>query len=344
MKKALLMLLKVGLSAAIIGYLVWDATKGKDGGNTFANLRDEPKDWSLLAAAWVLLMVANVLTFIRWGHLARAIGIPCRTTDAIRIGFWGFLFNLAPLGVVAGDLVKAVMLAREHRQHRAEAAASVLVDRVVGVYLLFLFATVAILLTGFWKTPVAEIRWICKATFLVTGIGAAGIAAMLTSDVAKHLVIRMTAGIPRAGHLIRSLLDAVWMYRRQPAALGIASLMTMASQALSAAGCYLIARGLPGEVLSLKSHFVMIPLCIATCILPLPLGPFEFVLEFFYTHVSAGVTIMKGQGLVVALIYRLMTLLMAGLGVLCYLGNRRELADVIHEVDEERPEEPEPAG
>ena len=49
----------------------------------------------------------------------------------------------------------------------------------------------------------------------------------------------------------------------------------------------------------------------------------------------AGPPIAAGQGLVVALVYRLITLLIAALGVFYYLGNRREMAEVIHEAEHE---------
>ena len=61
------------------------------------------------------------------------------------------MFNLAPLGVVGGDLVKAVMLGREQRNKQASVVASVIVDRVIGLYVLFVVATAAILATGFWR-------------------------------------------------------------------------------------------------------------------------------------------------------------------------------------------------
>ena len=104
----------------------------------------------MLAAAWGCCTVATVLTFIRWWFLIRALGVPCRFRDSIRISFWGYLFNLAPLGIVGGDLVKAVMLDHEHRGYRAKAVASVFADRVIGLYVLFLVATAAILLTGYY--------------------------------------------------------------------------------------------------------------------------------------------------------------------------------------------------
>ena len=52
MKKLFVTLLKVGLSAAIIAYLVWNSTQGEKNVNVFANLRDQPKDWWMLVAAW----------------------------------------------------------------------------------------------------------------------------------------------------------------------------------------------------------------------------------------------------------------------------------------------------
>ncbi len=65
------MLLKVALSAAIIGYLAYDATRR---GNVFANLRNQPKHWDLLAAAWACCTVGVALTFVRWWYLVRALG------------------------------------------------------------------------------------------------------------------------------------------------------------------------------------------------------------------------------------------------------------------------------
>ena len=166
LKRLLITLLKIALSAAILGYLVWNSTRGEKNVNVFANLRNQPKDWPMLAAAWACCTAAVLLTFVRWWYLVRALDIPCRFADAIRISFWGYLFNLAPLGIVAGDLVKAVMLDHEHRGHRAKALASVLVDRIIGLYVLFVVATAAILLTGFWRIDDPLIWWVCKLTFL----------------------------------------------------------------------------------------------------------------------------------------------------------------------------------
>ena len=336
MRKLFITLLKVGLSAAIIGYLVWNSTQGEKNVNVFANLRDQPKNWWMLVAAWACCTAAVLLTFLRWWRLVRALGIPCRFADAIRISFWGYLLNLAPLGIVGGDLIKTVMLDHEHPQNRAKALASVLVDRVIGLYILFVVASAAILATGFWRISESNIHWICKLTFLLTIVGAVGLGVVLGPDPTEGRVIRTIGRIPRVGPPLESLINAVRMYSSKPLVLTASALMTIGVHSLFACGCYLIARGLPGNYLSLGQHLVVMPLSAATGVLPLPLGPFEYVLDFLYAHVPVeGPTIVEGQGLVVALTYRLITLLIAALGIFYYLGNRREMAEVIHEAEAE---------
>src|SRR3990170_3961911 len=85
MKKILITLLKVGISVGIIAYLIWDATHGADKSDIFTNLREQPKNWWMFAGAWAFTTIGVLLTFIRWWYLVRALDIPCRFQDAIRI-------------------------------------------------------------------------------------------------------------------------------------------------------------------------------------------------------------------------------------------------------------------
>lgn len=336
MKKLLITLLKIVISASIIGYLVYDAVQGKGRNNVFANLVAQPKQWHILVVAWAACATATFLTFVRWWYLVRALDVPCPFRSAIRISFWGYLFNLAPLGIVGGDLVKAVMLGHEHPLDRAKAVASVLIDRVIGLYVLFLVASAAILLTGFRQIGVPNIQRICDMMLLLTIVSTVGLGIMLGPDWAEGRLIRALGRIPRIGRSLESLIQAIRMYRNKPGVLLLSSAMSVSVHCLFAIGCYLIACGLPGNHLSLSQHFVVMPLSAATQVFPVPMGPFELVLKYFYETVPvAGEAIADGQGLVVALVYRLITLLIAALGIFYYFGNRREMAEVIHEAEEE---------
>ena len=337
MKKLLVTLLKIGVSLAIIGYLVYDATQSKTHGNVFADLRDQPKNWELLFAAWAANTFATLLTFIRWWLLVRAVDVPCRFRDAIRISFWGYLFNLAPLGIVGGDLVKAVMLDHEYQGHRAKAAASVVVDRVIGLFWLFVVASIAILATGFWKLPLPELWQISLGMFGITLVSAVGLGIVMGPKKWIDWAIRLIGRIPRIGRAIESLLTAIQMYSRKSKVLVIASLLTVCVHLSFAVGCYCIVCGLFENHLGLREHFVMMPLSAAMQVIPLPAGPSEAALDFLYRNVSlaVGSPVPNGQGLVVMLAYRLISVLIASLGLCYYFRNRSEMAEVMHETEQE---------
>ena len=165
------------------------------------------------------------MTFVRWWYLVLGLDIPCRFRDAIRISFWGYLFNLAPLGIIGGDVIKAVMLGHEHPQHRAKALASVVIDRVIGLYILFIVASAAILLTGF-RNISAEMKGICDLTFMVTVGFTIGLALVMGPDITGGRILRLIESIPRVGRPLGSVIDAVRMYNRKPWVLFFSSLMT----------------------------------------------------------------------------------------------------------------------
>lgn len=336
MKKILITLLKIAISAAILGYLVWDAHRNE----VFGNLLEQPKHWGLLALALAACATAVTLTLVRWCYLVRALDLPLRMRDAFRIGFLGYLFNLAPMGIVGGDLLKGVMLARHQRGKYAEALASVFVDRIVGLYLLFVVASAAIVLTGFWH--VGAVQWVCNLTLIVTAIGTVGVIVVLLPDRTQGRSTRWIGRLPYVGPSLLRIVDAVQMYRRRLPVLAAAAAMSIAVHSLFSLGIFFIASGLYDQVPALRMHFVLSPLSAAAGVLPLPMGPFEFVLDrlYLYAPIAGGGAMTAGQGLVIALGYRIITVLIAAVGVCYYLSSREELAEALHEAEAEAEAEP----
>lgn len=337
MKKFIVIFLKIAVSLGIIAYLVWTTTHGEGKANALLNLKDEPKNWEYLAGAWAVATAAVFLTFVRWWFLVRALEVPCKFRDAFRISFWGYLFNFLPLGIVSGDVVKIVMLAHEHPRSKTRVAASVFVDRAIGLYLLFVVASTAILLSGYMKLDIPPaIILCCQATIVLTILGAVGISLVLTPAVSDGKLARWLEGLPRVGHLCEQLIDAVRLYRQKPAVLLLSSVMSIGVHCLFATSIYLIARGLPGNVPPLSLHFVIVPLSMVTQVIPFSIGPLELVMKILYANMPAGIgPIADGQGFVIAICYRLITLLIASLGIYYYLGNRKEVTEAMHEEQQE---------
>jgi hypothetical protein len=90
---------------------------------------------------------------------------------------------------------------------------------------------------------------------------------------------------------------------------------------------------------TLGTHFVVAPVSLATGVVPISLGPFEAVLDLLYAAIPLpdGGHMAAGQGFVVALGYRVITVLVAAVGLCYYLGSRREVAEVMHDAEVEEP-------
>ncbi|HVC98696.1 MAG TPA: lysylphosphatidylglycerol synthase transmembrane domain-containing protein [Pirellulales bacterium] len=335
MNKTLLNLVKFGVSFGLIAYLVADPNNRE----AFTSLAGQPKDWGILVLAWLACLSAVMLTFVRWYILVWALGLPFSMKDAFRLGFLGYLLNFVSLGNVGGDLFKAVFIAREQPGRRAEAVATIVLDRVIGLYMLLVLASAAIVATGLWNTQLEQIQIICRGTLLATGIGLAAILILLIPGITQGAFSSFLERLPRAGPLFGSLLGAIRLYRRRFDCLVLAGLLSLGVHSLSSLGIYLVARGLPGEVPPLAEHFVIVPLAMVTGVLPLPmngLGAFEGVVDFLYQHVPVNLAVSVGRGLTVCVGYRAITLLIAMVGVGYYLASRREVVELLHdaEVDE----------
>ncbi len=334
MKKLGVAAVKYGVSLAIVGWLLWDAR----GNELFATLVQSHKDWSLLALAWLACFAAVAATFVRWFLLVRALGLPFSLRDAFRLGFLGYLFNFVSFGGVGGDLIKAVFVARQMPGRRAEAVATVAIDRLIGLYFLFILASGTLLLTGQLASPAAQVRVIGQAALACTGLGAIALVLLLVPGVTNGRLSQALARLPRIGTTLHKLILAVRIYRTRAGVLTAAGILSLVVHACNSVGIYLAARGILPEAPSLADHLVAVPLAMVTGVLPLPvggLGAFEGVLEFMYRHIPSGLGAIKGSGLLAAFVYRLITVAIAAVGMGYYFAGRREVVSLVQAAEQE---------
>lgn len=333
MKKLLVNLLKWGISLGIVGYLVVDATRSEN----FQDLLSGPKDWGLLSLALLLVMAAVIVTIIRWYILVVALNVPFSLRDAFRLGFLGYLLNFVSLGSVGGDLFKAVFVAREHPGRRAEAVATIVFDRVIGLYSMFVVATAAILATELdAETTDPTVRMMCQAVFLVTSLGAVAIMLLVVPGFTSGALSEAVGRMPLVGNIAARIVTAIRIYRSKPLELALTFVLSFAVHSLVAAGIFFTARGLLSAAPSLATHFVVVPLAMVSGILPLPLnglGGFEYLLDFLYQRAQSEVSMTTAHSLLVALGYRVQTIIIALIGAGYYLTSRREVAEAMHEAE-----------
>jgi len=151
-----------------------------------SKLWNEPKQWHLLAAALLVTLSAVTLTIVRWHWLMRAHDLPLADADALRLGFLGYLLNFVSFGAVGGDLFKAILAARECHGRRTEAVATVILDRLIGLFIVFVLASVAILATGAWRGNTDPwLQAAFRATLICTAVGTVGGGLLLLPDFSR---------------------------------------------------------------------------------------------------------------------------------------------------------------
>jgi len=346
LRKRCVQFLKIGLSVGILAYLVWDSVHRGEGlfsdergfhpEKLWAVIRYAGSNWSVLVLAFTCTFTSVMITFVRWWLLIRAVDVPITLRESLRFSFVGYLLNLAPMGIVGGDLAKAVLVARHCPEHRAESVASVFVDRVLGLYVLFLVASGAILMTGFYANGPLILQSACRLTLLASVLATGLLVLSWAPDWTNGGFLLFLEKLPILGHPIARFAEAFRAYGRRPGTLVFSILMTFPVHLLFAVAVFLVGTALFPKVHSLERHFVFAPLAGVMQVLPVSIGPSEFVLDrlFVIMPTTDGGIIPAGQGMVTLLVYRVFSLAISAVGVVYFLASREEWSEAIHEAEE----------
>lgn len=315
--------------AVILFYLFSQALQNK----AFEELLERPKHWGMMTAAFFCCLSAVFITFFRWHYLVRTLKVDIKNRDSIQVGFIGFLFNLAPLGIVGGDLVRSMILLRRYSGQKTKILASIVLDRIVGLYALFLLALLAVYATDFNFLKDSFAESVKTALWLIVLGSTLSLLAVLFFGSTRWMLrfVEKTPG--KIGHFLHEIVLAIRIYRHHLTQLFLSILMTFPVHILFSVGIWCIAKAIYGEVPSVWDHFVLHPVANITSMIPLPIGPYEYVLDRLYPmmSVSDGATLQSGYGLVIALVYRLISLVIGGFAMVFYFADRTEVRQVIRQ-------------
>ena len=328
MKKIAFFLLKLSLIAGIFVFLFWQAALN----DAFKELFTlENKHWEFLLLAFLCQLVAISITFVRWKWLVTALDVPFTYRDGFRLGFLGLMLNLAPMGIVGGDGIKAYMLARKNPDHRARSIASVVVDRIIGLIGLFFVATFLVWWTGFAFRSETLAKGASQLVFWLTGISVVGVGVIMLPIFSKGHFENLIDRIPFCGVALGKLTRALLLYRDHKICLLASTFVSLFVHLANGLSLYCVAKGLLSTVPTILEHLVVSPIANLTAMIPLAAGPYEIVLNELYPLLSGGPK--PGIGLFVALGFRFISILAAAVGILYYLASRDELRHVVKEND-----------
>lgn len=296
-----------------------------------------PKDWLMLALALLAVLVAVLITILRWHMLLRTLGLQFSARESIRAGFMGYLFNLLPLGLAGADAVKAGFLIHRNPSRKTEAIATVIIDRVIGLYALLVLAGGAALMLDFDQLSFhsadvkARTMLLCQiAQYL--GLASTIIFGLMLIPGATELSLwdrlEHVAGV---GAVLKKLVGAMRTYRQSSGRLLLAVVMSFAVHTCYVGMVYLAGRGLCSPQPTLGTHFVFTPISMVAG--ALPIGAFEITLNGLY-YVFSPQGVPEIQGFLIALTYRVLQISVATIGVFYYLAGRQEVKQLLDEAEE----------
>ena len=223
------------------------------------------------------------------------------------------------------------MLAYRNPGRRVEAVATVLVDRAIGLYALFLVITCSIATAGFWRTEVTSVQMLCRVVLFLFVLGTVGLVAAIWPGSWEESLSRTLCRTPFVGRRLADLVRALRLYRFDAGAIAGSILLSVVVHLTFAIGVYFISKGLYQSCHPLTTQLVIAPLSSVANIVPITVGPFEAVLDLLYTLVPLrdGTRLAAGQGLVVALCYRAICLVLATVGMIYRHSSRTELGELM---------------
>lgn len=151
-KSHLLFLLKLLLTASLLVFIV----RTVDMHDVWARIIEINPVWLLLAI--MLVAIGYALCGLRWAWISHGLGIEVSRRRKIRLYFLGMFASLFLPSTIGGDVVRGILLAKgEGRAGMGVvAAASVILDRVNGLYALVLVLTICMAMvpvpaSGWWS-------------------------------------------------------------------------------------------------------------------------------------------------------------------------------------------------
>ncbi len=265
-------------------------------------------NWLPFLGTLLLFLSGSFIRSYRWGCLVWALDVQVGYWRLVKLYFIGAFFSqFLPTGV-GGDAVKMFELSRQDGK-AANAISSVLVDRFLGLFVLFALALVALL---FGRELVPEQARILIGVVFVTSL--AGVALILQRTWIASLGTRL--GVDRVlgrVKILRELYESLYLYGT--AALLKATAASLAWNLLLVFGYYLLGLAV-GINLPLWYYFLLVPVISAAIMIPSlgGLGVREGATVLLFTQVGASET----QALALALAYLLALWFIALLGGVLY--------------------------
>ncbi len=272
------------------------------------------------ANRWFLLMsvlIAPLMDFvssIKWYCLARACNLPVSLWRLYAYYVVGCFFNLVLPSSIGGDVIRIHELGRYTGRY-AESAAVVFVERFSGLAMLVFLAAIAVVV----NLQMFNLPWLTIT--LMLGVLAVALVCWVIIDERPFNFIdkNLSPRLPLISSVLKKLgkfRTAVLVYQDKPRALWIAVFNSLIFYFLAICNVWVSASAFDSNI-SFVTMLVAVPVIMFIMNLPFSIGGIGLT-EFAYSFTLGLFGINPAVAISTALLMRLKTLMVAGMGSLLY--------------------------
>ena len=313
-KKPFFLLLKISLSIVLILWI----TQGVALDSVFAVITDSSA--SLLILAFSLFFVGYMIAAFRWRTLIRVQDGDAPIFFLVRSFMVALFFNNFLPSTVGGDVVRMYDSWRLGNT-KSDAVTVVLVDRFLGVIVLFCFALLALV---FDETVAGEVPFI--TAWVAAGLAGMGIATWLVLKIPVSITQRLSSAksgvIARIGGILEKVHRSFQAYRQARSAVLRALALSVLLQVNVVVHFILVARAV-GIDIPAESMFLIIPVAVFVMMVPISINAIG-VREAVFVFLLSLYGVQSVEALAFAWIAYSFTLLQGVLGGLVFALRREK--------------------
>lgn len=302
--------IQVLVSGAVIAYLVWRIDLSQT-----ADLLADSKPGYVLAAFSIFLATTWVMAW-RWQLLLAAKGMHEPLGWLTRVYFVGYAAGQILPTAIGGDAVRIIEHARRRPEAKANAAAAVLMERVIGAAGVLLVVAVGIAIAA---GRYENVRALVFLEIVFVAITALILAALFSRRLSRPLEERV---FPLGRRLrlegpVTSLYRAMHEYREVPRPLFVVLAVTMAVQFVRIVAIWLCGEAV-GVNVSPLVYFILGPLLFLIQMVPVTLNGLG-VREVFFVEFLTRFDVSEPAALATGVLFYAVTIAVALPGAFIFL-------------------------
>ncbi len=236
--------------------------------NSLARIVFDINTVGLVLSGIVCVFLGQLLLAMRLQLLLDFQDIKVSYSRVLGLTIIGAFFGSVLPGLVSGDVVKALYLFGDATQGKSRAVAAVMIDRILGLYSLFLLGTIAMVVAfvGGFVSQIGALVFVAPA--IVVSLTCL-LALMSFPGLGKLPLLRVfNSRIPIK---LKNLLAAFREYLKNPRLLAIAVGLSLVNHALVIV-TFVVAGILLRDSVSAFVHFIINPLAMVLNVVPLTPG------------------------------------------------------------------------